>query len=144
MTQLAISFAINLIVLALPVFLLSRLKEMELRRVSAYAGTLYILVYIMAITIPFHFQGYSTLQEVAPGEPLGWTSNWLIGLFAYLYTFKTDAFAWLTISIIMVAQGEFVKHGRLDFVLKSAVIVLASWILTEVETYAATVNIVLE
>jgi hypothetical protein len=123
------------------VALLTRWTNVGSERVLAIIGATAILLFVICIGIPFFFQGYASGTE---STPLGWTRNPAIGLFAYIYTFEWTGFAWLVISIVCIALGRFSTRISVDFLSRSALVLLASIMLTRLDAFAETINVVLE
>lgn len=124
--------------------LVTRWTNVGYQRALAIGGAIAILLFVICIGIPFFFQGYAESSTVTARTPLGWTRNPAIGLFAYLYTFRWTGFAWLSISTVCVALGQFSPRIIVDVMAKSALVLLASIMLSRLDTFAQTINLVLE
>lgn len=144
MFEAVIMIAIHASIVAAFVAVITRWTNMGYQRALAVIGAVAILLFVICIGIPFFFQGYAEWNPTNEREPLGWTRNPLIGLFAYLYSFKWMGFAWLSMSIACLALGRFSTRIIVDTIVKSALIVLACIMLTKLYAFAETINLVLE
>lgn len=139
-----LSLATNSAILYSIFLLLVWSKKVSKKTALAFSGCIAIIVYVICIAVPFYFQGYSDLENVTPGDALGWNSLYPIGLFAYLYTFKANGYTWLVISLLLIGYGSFSSKKLLDFTLKFACLIAASFLLLELHKYTATINMILE
>jgi hypothetical protein len=124
--------------------LITRWTKLDYQKALAIIGAIGISLFVACIGIPFFFQGYADSSVVHGDVPLGWTRNPVIGLFAYLYTFKWMGFAWLSTSISCVAAGRFSRKAIVDILAKSALVLMACIMLTQLDAFAETINVVLE
>lgn len=120
-----------------------RWAKAEYEKSLAIVGSLAILLFAICIGIPFFFQGYAT-SNVGDGTALGWTKNPVIGLFAYFYTFNSTAYAWLSLSVICIAIGRFSTRTIINAATKSILVLVACIMLTRVDAFGKTINLVLE
>src|SRR5262245_44921968 len=107
--------------------------KVDQQKALATIGLTGIALFVVCIGIPFFFQGYAEWNPTSEPEALGWTRNPVIGLYAYLYTFKWMGFAWLFTSIVSLALGRLSAKVAVDTIAKSTLILLACILLTRID-----------
>jgi uncharacterized membrane protein len=120
-------------------------RRIGVSRVIFISGLVSLLIFAMCVAVPYHFQGYSQLENPTDGDkPLGWTALPFIGTFAYLYTFWRWAFAWLFIGLLGIVFGEISNRRVLNISVKGIICLIYAAFFTQLHTYSSTINVVLE
>lgn len=124
---------------------INRWTKVDHQKALAIIGAIGIGLFAICIGIPFFFQGYAEWSPGGERQPLGWTRNPLVSLFAYQYSSKWMGFAWLSTSIVCLSLGRLsATRAIMDSIGKSALILVACIMLTRLYAFAETINLVLE
>jgi len=121
-----------------------RWAGMDYEKGLAAVGGIAVVIFAMCVGVPYFLQGYADTASLSEGVPLGLTKNAAIGAFAYFYTFKWNGFAWLSTALACIALGRFSATVIVDCAVKWALVVTACLMLTRVDEFAETINVVLE
>jgi hypothetical protein len=120
------------------------------RKALAWAGIVAIAVFAIAITIPFHFQGYKELASkcssgayCGPGRGLGITQFQIPGMYSYILTFYEVGYVYLLATSFAVIAGQFTKNQIVDYSTKFASLGFVAFTLFEFNQYQI-INVVME
>ena len=142
MIEMSIFLLKNSIILLTLIGCLSRFGRVPYSTAASIVGTFVIIVYVVAVGIPFYFQDYSEAKFGSPS--LGLTQNRFIGFVAYLLTFRSDGFTWILLSMLFLSQGKIFNKPILDAIYKSLLFFIGGILILYLHKYTETINFILE
>lgn len=108
------------------------------------AGVLSAVIFSVGVTLPYYFCGYSDVQNPVPGPGLGWTSNFWMATYSYLYTSSFGGFLWLLAGLLSLVFGALSAQSWVHVILKAPLVVFYAWSFFEFHKFERTIHAVLE
>jgi hypothetical protein len=113
------------------------LQDLESRRLLTWAGLGLLLIYLLCVCVPYHFQGYATMPVTyeAAHNPTGLPSFPPVGLFSYLLSMPLIGTFWLTFCAALTLLGKVSRNKFLNTGLRLACIAIFVFLLLHLRAY---------
>jgi hypothetical protein len=101
-------------------------------------GLATLLIYVLCVCVPYHFQGYATMPITYEAEhnPTGLPSFLPVGMMSYLLSMPLIGGAWLVFSAVLMLFGKASQKEKLKTGLRFAFIAIFVFLLLHLRDYA--------